>query len=53
MQWSMKEKTAARLGLADLILLIVAVLSYRSGSGLIETTLIDRLGWGGWHAAQL
>ena len=53
MQWSMKEKTAAGLGLADLILLIVAVLSYRSGSGLIETTLIDRLGWSGSHAAQL
>jgi len=51
MQWSMKEKTAAGLGLADLILLIV--LSYRNGSGFIETGLIDRLGWSGTHAAQI
>ena len=53
MQRSIEEKTAAGLALADPILLIVAVLSYRNGRGFIETGLIDRLGWSGSHAAQL
>jgi PAS domain S-box-containing protein len=38
MKWSIENKTAAGLSLVGLILLIVAVLSYRNGSGFIETS---------------
>jgi CHASE3 domain sensor protein len=37
MKWSIENKTAASLSLVGLILLIVALLSYRNGSGLVQT----------------
>jgi len=53
-QWSIENKITAGLALAGLILLIVAVPSYRNGSGFIETSLIDAASVGsGSHAAQL
>ncbi len=41
MRWSIDKKTAAGLAVAGLILLIVAALSYRNGSGFTETSPID------------
>ncbi|OLB20909.1 MAG: hypothetical protein AUH15_10390 [Acidobacteriales bacterium 13_2_20CM_55_8] len=38
MKWSIEKKTAAGLGLAGLILLFVAGLSYRSGRRFIEAS---------------
>jgi hypothetical protein len=41
MRWSIDKKTAPGLAVAGLILVIVAALSYRNGTGFIETSPID------------
>jgi hypothetical protein len=46
MRWSIERETAAGLALAGLIMLSVAVLSYRNGSGFIETSPIDTVSVG-------
>ena len=45
-QWSIAKKTATDLALAGLVLLIVAELSCRNGSGFIETSLMDAVSVG-------
>jgi hypothetical protein len=44
MQWPIDNKTATDL--AGLILVIVAVFSYRNGRGFIKTSLIDAVSVG-------
>ena len=44
MQWPIDNKTATDL--AGLILVIVAVFSYRNGCGFIKTSLIDAVSVG-------